>query len=87
MLKIILREDLIKKGENPQFKTLISFNNEEIDWTIPYEGWQPETWKDEQFNMLLFLPEGGLLRIIGEEFDYVPQTRTVVWKGGENERG
>jgi len=83
MMKIILREELIKDGIEPTVKRLIGFYNDPIDWSIPYEGWQPEAWKEQEFNMLLFLPKGDLLQVKGTDFDYVSQTRTVVWEGGK----
>jgi len=59
------------------------FSNElsGIDWTNPHECFQPDTWDDNEFNLIVFLPEigeNGYVITKSIDFDFNP-TNECIW--------
>ncbi len=70
-MKAILREDLAKLEVTPPYISLVDWKDKEVDWSIAYESCQPDVWDYDEFNMLLFHPEEGLIQVNTIDFDFV----------------
>ena len=75
----------LKEGLSPSYTTLIPCKEEKIDWSIAYESCQPDAWDDEEFNMLLFHSDGGVMYVASIDFEFITngEAHDILLLGGK----